>query len=126
MRTYIEGNGEVMARKRVIGIFAVGLLLSCALPAAAQYDGFQLPPGIENTRIPKQLPSVLHPFQPKATEAPLDESIAYSLKEFKMGMSLDDFSKLGPPGGADRALIKGVCSCDAGQSLESTTAEDAK
>jgi hypothetical protein len=115
-----------MARKREIGTLAAGLLLLCASPVLAQYDGFQLPNGIENTRIPRQLPSVLHPFQPKPAEAAPDEATAYSLKEFKLGMSLDDFTKAGPPAGADRATIKGVCSCDAGQTLESVTPEDAK
>jgi hypothetical protein len=94
--------------------------------AFAQYDGFQLPPGIENTRIPRQLPSVLHPWQAKPAEAAPDEAKAYSLKEFKLGMSLDDFTKLGPPVGADRVLVKGVCSCDANQTLEVASPEDAK
>lgn len=103
---------------------AAAIALTCATPALAQYDGFQLPPGIENTRIPRRLPSVLHPYQPKAAERPVDESIAYSLKEWKLGMSLDDFTRLPLPVGADAKLVKAVCSCDANQTLEVATEDE--
>lgn len=114
-----------MTRKRSYSFAAAGLIILCGSAALAQYDSFELPPGIEKTRIPTKLPSVLHSFQPKE-QAPVDESLAYGLKEFKLGMTLDDFTKLGAPAGADRATVKGVCSCEAGQTLETVSESDAK
>ncbi len=49
--------------------------------------------------------------------------IAYGFKDYRLGMSLDDFAKLIPPGG-DAKKVKGVCSCDAGQNVEATTPAD--
>ena len=104
--------------------FAAAIVLLCASPALAQYDSFELPPGIEKTRIPHRLPSVLHPYQPSAESRPLDESIAYSLKEWKLGMSLDEFTRMPVPMGADAKSVKAVCSCDANQSLEVATEDE--
>jgi len=47
----------------------------------------------------------------------------YSLKEFHLGMSLDDFVRLPPPVSA-QGPVKVVCSCDAGQKVEILTPED--
>jgi hypothetical protein len=103
---------------------AAAVALLCALPAFAQYDGFQLPPGIENTRIPHRLPSALHYQQDEASQRPPDESIAYSLKEWKLGMSLDEFTRMPLPAGADPKSVKAVCSCEANQSLEVATEDE--
>ena len=43
--------------------------------------------------------------------------MAYGLKEYRLGMSLDDFTKLAPPG-LEPTKLKVVCSCDAGQTVE--------
>jgi hypothetical protein len=117
-----------MGNSRFGGIFSAFLLAAFGASAAlAQYDSFELPPGIEKTRIPTRLPSVLHPYQPKPSERPPDESLAYSLKEFKLGMSLDDFTKGTMAVAAQNpAAPKAVCSCEAGQTLEVVSEEDQK
>jgi hypothetical protein len=48
--------------------------------------------------------------------------LPYALKDWRLGMTLDDFTKLAPPG--DPAKIKNVCSCDAGQEVEVLNDED--
>lgn len=48
---------------------------------------------------------------------------SYSLKEYQLGMSLDDFVRLPPPVSA-AGPVKAVCSCDAGQKVEILTPED--
>ena len=44
----------------------------------------------------------------------------YGLKEYRLGMSLDDFTKL-TPAGLEPTKVKAVCSCDAGQTVEVIT-----
>lgn len=166
------------------------------IPCLAQFDGFELAPGTENTPIPRKMRSsaptetdfrqietyrgqieklfaassyaeaeplyqryvallervgaterlgpALHNYaellrrlnrndEAKSIEARasalllnVDESKIFSLKEYKLGMSLDDFNKLGAPSGADTKGVKLVCSCDAGQVVESVSEEDRK
>lgn len=169
-----------------------------AIPALAQYDAFELPPGIENTPIPRRLKSstraataedlrqidqysqqieslykaknyadaeplylryitTLERIAPqssaytsalqnyadllrklgKEAEAGAIEvkatalitrsqkgDVTYGLKEYRLGMSLDDFAKLGVPAGADANLVKSICSCDANQNAEILTKSD--
>lgn len=92
-------------------------------PVVAQYDSFELPPGAEYTPIPKRMRYSMADPRTKQ-EQKLDEGIAYALKEFKLGMSLDDFTKVGAPAGADPAKVKAVCSCEASQDVESVNDED--
>ncbi len=48
----------------------------------------------------------------------------YALKEFQLGMSLDEFSRMKPPPLPTGGEVKPVCSCDAGQTVEKLSAED--
>jgi tetratricopeptide (TPR) repeat protein len=50
------------------------------------------------------------------------QAMPYALKQWKLGMTLDEFAKLPPPDAAGK--VKSICSCDAGQTLEQTSAED--
>jgi hypothetical protein len=169
------------------------LLLLLAPPAFAEWDEFQLPPGIEQTRIPRRLPSsgrlaprvdpaliaeidrtraaierlyargdyeAAEPLYAQYVDlvgraAPGDVRLAYALqnygellqklhrygdaakidsraqtlfvennikeqpfalKQYQLGMTLDEFTKMSPPGLTDK--VKTVCSCDQGQTEE--------
>jgi hypothetical protein len=187
------------------GIFSCLALLSASAlsPAWCQLDSFELPPGIEKTRIPKQLRPTSPSYKPKVspeeirrietlrmdieryfgsksyaeaepfysqyvtalekvgiddtrlasalqnyasllrklhkdTEAQAAEvkasailtrsnatQLTYGLKEYRLGMSLDEFARMTPPGG-DITKVKGICSCDPGQTVEPVSEEDKK
>lgn len=186
--------------KLSLAVLAVNLATSGYSPAWGDYDAFELPPGIEQTRIPRPLKSGMRSYRSanpedirriEALRASIEryftaksyveaeplytqyvgllekvgaddsqvasafqnyaqllrklnkdedanaaeikanailtrsgvERQAFGLKEYKLGMTLDDFAKIAPPG-TDPKKVKSVCSCDAGQSVESVTPED--
>jgi hypothetical protein len=187
----------------VSAVMSAILATATALPPAwCQFDGFELPPGIENTPIPKQLrpgraaqPGVspedvrriealrqdidrnfkaksyeqAEPFYSQyvallekigADDAKLASALqnyaellrklnrsaeaepveikanailnrsevtrkTFALKEYRLGMSLDEFARLTPPG-TDVKKVKAVCSCDGGQTVETMSDEDRK
>jgi hypothetical protein len=104
----------------LLGLLATTLTTPCF----AQFDSFSLPPGAEYTPIPRRMRYDLPPGKDVSPEGKPDESKAFSLKEFKLGMSLDDFSKMAGPIGAEPGKVKAVCSCEANQNVENLNAED--
>lgn len=118
----IRNSVDDMAISRYLLLLVIFCLLSADSAAVAQYDNFALPPGAEYTPIPKRLHQYSTSPQIKAPDAPV--VIAYGLKEFRLGMSLDDFTKSSGPGGSDPLKVKAICSCEANQSIEIVTEED--
>jgi hypothetical protein len=180
---------------------AAGIGMNGVTPAWCQLDSFELPPGIEQTRIPKRLRPTSPVYKPKVSpeeirrietlrqdierafgsknyaeaepfysqyvaaleKVGIDDSrlatalqnyaallrklkkdaeaqtveikanailtrsgaaqLTYGLKEYRLGMSLDEWARLQPPGG-DVKKVKGICSCDAGQTVEPLSDDD--
>ncbi len=111
-----------MAISRFLGLSVTFFLLSAGSSAMAQYDSFSLSPGAEYTPIPKRLHQYSTSPPAKAADAPV--VTAFGLKEFRLGMSLDDFTKGSGPGGSNPLKVKAICSCEANQSIEIVSPED--
>lgn len=113
-----------MAILRLSATLSLILSVSAGAAAYAQLDGFELPPGIEKTRIPRRVHYNPQPDRPAEQAQPDPEP--FSLKEYKLGMSLDEFTHAPPPVSTDGSKVKCVCSCEPGQTIETVNEEDKK